>query len=244
MELISHPPVAIVPETTAHSTNTCKEMTVAIKQGAARLEGDIYWAKDNERPVMQHDIASKRGMYFDHWLFIARKHNRRVKIDIKTHEVVVPVVRMLRTLTISEGMAEINVDIVMGPGSDERPWYCWLAQGVTYGLWDKPSVKFSDLVYIRSTLPATMITISAATYDQATKGYTENNIKQMIAISEILGGPISFCLRAEWVTPELVQRLLPHGRVDIWNKPKTFKVNEGSKDYFLDIGVNGFIDLR
>ncbi len=70
----------------------------------------------------------------------------------------------------------------------------------------------------------------------------------MIAIADRVGGPVLFPLRAEFVTPEIVERLSPHGDVSIWNSPRTHRLQpsevEAETQRFRDMGVTGVIDLR
>ena len=61
-----------------------------------------------------------------------------------------------------------------------------------------------------------------------------------------MGGPVTFPLRAEFVTPEVVETLKPHGTVSIWNDPKTFLPEDKAlaAKRFREMGVDGMIDLR
>ena len=76
--------------------------------------------------------------------------------------------------------------------------------------------------------------------------YSEEQVEKTIAIAEEIGGPITFPLRAEFVTREIVDRLKPHGLVSVWNDPRTFLPGDldQARRVFRAMGVDGMIDLR
>ena len=57
---------------------------------------------------------------------------------------------------------------------------------------------------------------------------------------------MTFPLRAEFVTPQVVARLKPHGSVSIWNDPRSYVPDDEELETrrFREMGVDGMIDLR
>ncbi|EKD83941.1 MAG: hypothetical protein ACD_39C00346G0001 [uncultured bacterium] len=68
---------------------------------------------------------------------------------------------------------------------------------------------------------------------------------RLIEYAKAAGKPVMYAMRAEWVTPELVKKLEPYGKVSIWNSTSTFDPTDVAKEVerFRSWGVTGMIDL-
>ena len=125
-----------------------------------------------------------------------------------------------------------NIDAVTGPGGS----------GV--------NASPDEVRRLREAFPDAHIAIGAktgGTSDGTT--YTEAQVSEMIALAEDVGGSVFFPLRAELVTPQIVERLEEHGAVSIWNSPRTYELDgpeaiAADEQRFRDMGVTGVIDLR
>jgi hypothetical protein len=211
----------------AHHTNTKEEMLDALNGDYQWLEGDIR----RNPPIMAHDYQSNDGMSLEEWLAIGKESGRGMKLDIKEGESVDAVIAAVQQSGIPEDQLIFNADVMAGPGGSGR------------------NVSPEDLFKIREAFPNATIAIGTVTgdTDEGTT-YTEAQVSDMIALAEAVGGPVMFPLRAELVTPQIVERLEAHGTVAIWNSPSTYPLSESevaaAEQRFRDMGVTGIIDLR
>lgn len=211
----------------AHHSNTPEEMREA-------LEGDYQWMEGDIRrspAIMAHDWQSD-GLSLRDWLAIGKESGRGLKLDIKEGESVDSVIEELKRADIPQDRLILNADVMAGPGGSGR------------------NISPEQLQQLRDAFPEATIAIGAKT-GRTPEGttYTEAQVNEMIRLAEEIGGPIMFPLRAELVTPEIVERLSAHGTVAIWNDPSTYPLNgeaeiEAAEQRFRDMGVTGIIDLR
>lgn len=210
----------------AHLTNSSSQMLDA-------LEGDYQWLEGDVRrdpPVMGHDYH-QAGLTLDDWLEIGNASGLGLKLDIKESRSIDGLIEAVERADIPSDRLMINVDALAGPG------------GSGY------NVSPADVERLREAFPGARISIGAKTGGQPEgTTYTESQVNEMIALAERVGGPVLFPLRAEFVTPEIVERLSPHGDVSIWNSPRTHRLEafevEAEVQRFRDMGVTGVIDLR
>lgn len=211
----------------AHHSNTPEEMREA-------LEGDYQWMEGDIRrdpAIMAHDWQSD-GLSLRDWLAIGKESGRGLKLDIKEGESVDSVIEELQRADIPQDRLILNADVMAGPGGSGR------------------NISPEQLQQLRDAFPEATIAIGAKT-GRTPEGttYTEAQVEEMISLAEQIGGPVMFPLRAELVTPEIVERLSAHGTVAIWNDPSTYPLSsdadiEAAEQRFRDMGVTGIIDLR
>lgn len=209
----------------AHHTNTAEEMQEALEGDYQWLEGDIR----RDPPIMAHDYQSNDGMSLEEWLAIGKESGRGMKLDIKEGESVDSVIAAVQASGIPEDKLIFNADVMAGPGGEGR------------------NVAPEDLFKIRAAFPNAIIAIGTVTGEtDAGTTYTEAQVSDMIALAEAVGGPVMFPLRAELVTPQIVERLEAHGTVAIWSSPSTYPVDDvaAEEERFREMGVTGIIDLR
>lgn len=220
-------PIPLNEQRNAHLTNTPEQMQEA-------LEGDYQWLEGDVRrdpPVMGHDWQ-EAGLTLDDWLEVGKESGLGLKLDIKDSESVDAVIDAVQEAGIPSDRLILNVDALAGPG------------GSGY------NVSPEQVSELREAFPDARIAIGAKTTGQPDgTTYTEAQVSEMIRIAETIGGPVMFPLRAEFVTPEIVERLSAHGDVSIWNSPGTYPLEdqaavEAAEQRFRDMGVTGVIDLR
>lgn len=212
----------------AHHSNTIGEMREALEGDYDWLEGDVR----RDPPVMGHDLVSGGGLRFEDWLEIGAASGRGLKIDIKERGSIDGIIEAVQASGVPEDQLMFNVDAVTGPGGS----------GV--------NATPDDVRRLREAFPDAHIAIGAVTggtSDGTT--YTEAQVSQMIALADDIGGSVFFPLRAELVTPQIVERLEAHGNVSIWNSPRTYALDgpdaiAADAQRFRDMGVEGIIDLR
>lgn len=233
-----------------HFTNTPNEMKRGLTnhynfiEGDVRLEGVVrnlpvldHWRE----PIMAHDPANVAGMTLDEWLDVGQASGRGLKLDIKQAAAVPKILERVKAHHIPDDWLMFNGDVTQGPGSPGR---------VTLGaaqLFAHKTMREDDLKEIRRQFPNAMISIGAYTGVAPTgTTYSPKQVASLNKIADEVGGPISFPLRAEFVTPEVVAQMKPHGMVSIWNDPNTWKPADVDAEIrrFREMGVDGIIDLR
>lgn len=212
----------------AHHSNTVDEMREALEGDYDWLEGDVR----RDPPVMGHDYLTSGGLALEDWLEIGGASGRGLKLDIKEAGSIDGIIEAVEASGIPEERLMFNIDAVTGPGGS----------GV--------NASPDEVRRLREAFPDAHIAIGAktgGTSDGTT--YTEAQVSEMIALAEDVGGSVFFPLRAELVTPQIVERLEEHGAVSIWNSPRTYELDgpeaiAADEQRFRDMGVTGVIDLR
>lgn len=211
----------------AHRTNTREEMLAALQGDYPWMEGDVR----RDPPIMAHDWQQSDGMSLTEWLEIGAASGRGLKLDLKEGASVDGVIDAVRASGIPQDRLILNADVMAGPGGSGR------------------NVSPEDLHRLRAAFPDATIAIGAVTGPTAPgTTYTEAQIGDMVALAESIGGPVMFPLRAELVTPEIVERLSAHGTVAIWSSASSYPLAdsaaaEAAAERFRDMGVTGLIDL-
>lgn len=233
----------------AHNTNTPEEMLEALQGDYNFFEGDVHLEAamrglplvDRWRePIMAHDPNDVHGLTFREWLDLAETCGRGIKIDIKQAAAIPKIVEEVKRRNLPEERLIFNADVIRGPGARAR-WKLFLGRLVM----DKTAEK-EDLRFLRREFPRATIAVGAYTGGQpAGTSYTAKQLDQLAEWADELGGPITFPLRAEFITPEVVARLKPHGTVSAWNDPSTYRPDPVQETARLRaLGVDGMIDLR
>lgn len=234
----------------AHYTNTPDEFERAVTGDYNFLEGDVWLEAavrnipgvDHFRePIMAHDPGDVGGLTFKEWATLGQASGKGLKIDIKHSAAVPKVLNTLDELGIDDDYLIFNADMVWGPGIDKD-----LKLKALDVLTDF-SMQVEEMKVIREARPDAVIAVSLFT-GAAPPGtsFNDRQVDQAIAIARELGGPITFPLRAEFVTPAVVAKLKPHGKVSIWNDPRTYLPGDfdAARRAFRAMGVDGMIDLR
>lgn len=201
----------------AHVTNTPAEMLAALQGPYDYLEGDVRM--DSRGVVMAHDLGQTSGMTLTQWLQVGQRSGRGLKLDVKEARAIAPILQQVRG--IDDARLLLNVTIEDANASS--------------------IVSAAQLASLRRAHPQAWINLSVTHFP-----YDQQVLDRMATVADTVGGPIMFPLRAEFVTPEIVQRLRPHGRVAIWNDPHTFDPTDiaAATARFRGWGVDGMIDLR
>ena len=138
------------------------------------------------------------------------------------------VIEAVQASGVDESRLMFNVDALAGPGGSGH------------------NASPDDVRRLREAFPNAHIAIGAKTGGTT---YSEAQVSQMIALADDVGGSVFFPLRAELVSPQIVERLESHGHVSIWNSTHTYDLDGPSaiaadEQRFRDMGVSGIIDLR
>lgn len=212
----------------AHHSNTVGEMREALEGDYDWLEGDVR----RDPPVMGHDMFSSDGLPFEDWLEIGAASGRGLKIDIKERGSIDGIIEAVEASDVPQDQLMFNIDAITGPGGSGT------------------NATPDDVRRLREAFPDAHIAIGAKTGSTETgTTYTEAQVSEMIALAEDVGGSVFFPLRAELVTPQIVERLEAHGNESIWNSPRTYPLDGPDAiaveaERFREMGVEGIIDLR
>ncbi len=212
----------------AHHSNTVGEMREALEGDYDWLEGDVR----RDPPVMGHDMFSSDGLPFEDWLQIGGASGRGLKIDIKERGSIDGIIEAIEASDVPQHQLMFNLDAITGPGGSGT------------------NATPDDVRRLREAFPDAHIAIGAKTgATEPGTTYTEAQVSEMIALAEDVGGSVFFPLRAELVTPQIVERLEAHGNVSIWNSPSSYPLDgpdaiAAEAERFREMGVEGIIDLR
>lgn len=234
----------------AHYTNTRKELEDGLKGDFNYLEGDVWLEGAVRRvpildmlrePIMAHDPTDVEGLSLSEWLAVGKKAEKGIKIDIKQSAAIPKIIKAVKKAGIPDQRLIFNADVVFGPGVEKTNRIRVL------NLLTDFTSELDEMKDIRSAFPDATIALGLYTRGQPKNTfYTDDQLKDVSAMAQKLGGPITFPLRAEFVNKEIVETLRPYGTVSIWNDPKTWA--PGDKDEaikrFRSMGVEGMIDLR
>lgn len=233
-----------------HFTNTFSEMKHGLEHDYNFFEGDVRLEAGLRRlpgvdrfrePIMGHDPDDVRGLSLDEWLEVGKASGRGLKLDIKQAAAVPQILSRVKEHGIDDEMLIFNGDVLRGPGAPGK--LAFLAGRIFQDM----TMDLDDLRQIRAEFPGSLISLGAYTGRQPEgTTYSEQQLDRLAELADELGGPISFPLRAEFVTPAVVAALKPHGHVSIWNDPSTYSPPDLEADArrFREMGVDGMIDLR
>lgn len=222
----------------AHRTTTFDELKEGLEGNYDYLEADLRMEgplRDHlsvpgpeRRPVVAHDSYQTNGILFEDWVDVVKASGKGIKVDFKDSQAIGPVIDILKNAKIPEYRIIMNIGIPAPPpiSLDE--------------------LKDARLKQIRSAFPKCILNLSPGGEADANGHYTARAVEQMIRYAKAAGQPVMFPLKAEMVTPEIVQKLRPFGKVAIWNDPTTFNPvdKEAEIEKFRSWGVDGMIDIR
>ena len=220
----------------AHYTNTYGELKKALESDCnwfecdVRLEGPLRqyvpFIKSEARPVTAHDSFQTNGMLFDDWVRIVAQSGRGIKVDLKSDDALDGVLATLKKYNIDERRLILNINVTQ-PGSGPK------------------AEKDARIASIRKEFPTCRIKLCLGGGSSVDGKYTSEAADRLIEYARTAKQPIMYALRAEWVTPEIVKKLEPYGKVSIWNSTSTFDPKNVAKEVerFRSWGVTGMIDL-
>lgn len=234
----------------AHYTNTPAELSAGLSGNYNFLEGDV-WLEGVARgipgldhfrePIMAHDYPDVDGLTLKEWLKAGKASGKGIKLDIKQSAAIPKVIEAVEEADIPQRSLILNADMVYGPG-----WKNDTKFKLGNALMNIQT-QTEEMAQFRHAFPQTTLAVglyTAASPEGTT--YTQDQINQVSKIAQELGGPITFPLRAEFVTPNIVRQLKPYGSVSIWNDPKSYLPEDlkAARQGFREMGVDGMIDLR
>lgn len=234
----------------AHYTNRPDELSEGLSKNYNFLEGDVWLEGAARRipgldhfrePIMAHEHTDVDGLTLAEWLEVGKASGKGIKLDIKQSAAIPKVIEAVKKAGLPEERLILNADMVHGPGwkNDTRFKFANLALDV--------QTQVDEMAQFRKAFPKATLAVGLYTA-RSPEGttYSRQQLAQAADIAGQLGGPITFPLRAEFVTPEVVQQLKPHGLVSIWNDPKSYIPDdlERASREFREMGVDGMIDLR
>lgn len=216
----------------AHYTNTFKELKEALESDCTWLECDVRlegpardWLpfKEGRRPITAHDSFQANGLLFEDWVKITSQSGRGIKIDLKENPALDGVLETLKKYKVNEQGLILNIGVSNSadPSNDQR------------------------LKKIRAAFPLCIINLSPGGSDIEDGHYGQKTVGQLIAYAKVAKKPSMFPLRAEFVTPDIVAKLKPYGKIAIWNSPYTYNPVDvkAEVEKFRQWGVDGIIDI-
>ncbi|HAE37520.1 MAG TPA: hypothetical protein DCG57_02640 [Candidatus Riflebacteria bacterium] len=220
----------------AHYTNTYGELKKALESDCNWFECDVRpegplreyvpFMDGEPRPVTAHDSFQTNGMLFEDWVRIVAKSGRGIKVDLKDNSSLDGVLAVLKKYNIDERRLILNINVSQ-PGSGPK------------------AENDARIKAIRKAFPGCRIKLSPGGGSSVDGKYTMTAADRLIEYAKAAGQPIMYAMRAEWVTPELVKKLEPYGKVSIWNSTSTFDPVDVAKEVarFRSWGVTGMVDL-
>lgn len=221
----------------AHYTNTYSELKKALESDCnwfecdVRLEGPLRSVipvfGGEPRPVTAHDPFQTNGMLFDDWVSVVAKSGRGIKVDLKTDNALEGTLATLKKHGIDDKKLIMNINVT-APGKN-----------------GPVASEDERLKKIRKDFPNCFIKLSPGSGSSKDGKYADEAVDRLIEYSKACGEPVLYALRAEWVTPEIVKKLEPHGKVSIWNTTWSFnpKNIKAEVEKFRSWGVSGIVDL-
>lgn len=234
----------------AHHTNTFQDFADALEGPWDWLEGDVWLEGAARRlgllervrePIMAHDPTEHPTLRTSEWLELGIRSGKGLKLDLKHAAAVPDVLELLERHPVPPGKLMINMDVIDGPGAPGG-WKRRLLEVVA----DRMPSR-GTLARIRKAQPDAIISLGIATRgSRPGDKYTDAQIDRLVTMAKAAGSPVHFALRADLVTPAIVERLGPHGKVGVWNDPAVWAPASvaQARRRFLDMGCAGILDLR
>lgn len=234
----------------AHYTNTPEELEDGLTADFNFLEGDV-WLEGAFRqiplldhfrePIMAHGPKDVDGLSLGEWLDVAKESGKGIKIDVKQSAAIPKIIKEVKKRNLPDERLIFNADVAFGPGIEKD------AKFRIFDLATDFSTSRKEMRELREAFPQATLGIGLYTKKQpAGTRYTTEQLDDAIDFAGSVGGPVTFPLRAEFVTPQVVARLKPHGSVSIWNDPRSYLPDDEELETrrFREMGVDGMIDLR
>lgn len=234
----------------AHYTNTKEQLTEGLSGEFNFMEGDI-WMENAVRglplvdvfrePIMAHYPDDVTGLTLKEWLTVGKESGKGLKLDIKQSSTIPKLIKTVEESGLPQERLIFNADMAFGPGIKKDLKFRALDLVTNF------TTQTKEMKTIREAFPKATIGVGLYTAKQpAGTTYSSKQLHEVITIAIEVGGPITFPLRAEFVTPEVVETLKPYGSISIWNDPNSYvPENFATAEKALrDMGVDGLIDLR
>ena len=210
------PGQSIAAANNAHYTNFPDDLEHAFSSDYNYLEGDVWLEGAVRRvpgldhfrePIMAHDPDDVGGLTFEEWYDLGLASGKGIKIDIKQSAAVPKILETIEESGAVPPSLIFNADMAFGPGIEKT----WKLRALDV-LADF-SMQVDEMKKVREAHPDAIIAVGHFTAAQpAGTVYTEGTrSNEVIEIAQEIGGPITFPLRAEFVTPGVVAKLKPHG---------------------------------
>lgn len=234
----------------AHHTNTLDDFAKALAGPFDWLEGDVWLEGAARRlgplqrwrePIMAHDPLEYPTLRTAEWLELGIRSGKGLKLDLKHAAAVPEVLALLERHPVPAGRLMINMDVVAGPGAPRGPMHR-LIEAVSDRVPDRRTLE-----RIRMAQPHAIISLGIATRGRRPEDrYSEVQVSRLLELARTVGAPVQFALRSDLVTPELVAKLRPFGKVGVWNDPAISRPADlaAERARFLAMGCEGIVDLR
>ncbi|XP_022240039.1 protein FAM151B-like [Limulus polyphemus] len=203
----------------ANAVNSKGRLGAALRSQAMVLEADISMSMNSRFPVpiMAHSPSMISDITLDEWLHETLPHNKGIKLDFKTTEVVEPACRVLaRVAEQIRGPLILNANILPGPNNPMTP----------------PVDAWTFLTLSRTRFPHSVISIGWTMCNEVIEvmsgaciklGFTRETVDKMISVVKefSLMQPVMFpiwLLHLKYSVPE-IQRLLfqvPNSSLMAW----------------------------
>jgi hypothetical protein len=202
----------------AHYGNTRTQLGYALAGPYNSVEGDVRF-RDGV-PVMQHDHDAPRDMTFEQWATLVARAGRHMRVDVKEHEALAPVVEILERLRVPQG----SITFSLGSGLPGTPSF----------------ESVATIRALRDRFPGSWFTISpivpfGPVYEIATR------------IAKAIGpARLGITVTAGYVSERDVRKLRGSFEfINAWNVPQFKPIDiEAETARLRAMGVNGMIDLR
>ncbi|MFL5319259.1 MAG: FAM151A/B family protein [Myxococcaceae bacterium] len=204
----------------AHKTNTAEQFQEAMKGGYNFFEADIRAGINPPHELeCRHDETGEPGnnLTLKQWLKMGKDSGRGLKLDVKEYAYVPKILDEVQAADIPDGRLMIN-------------------------LGDSAMSKYG--AEIRRRFPNAILAINPKRSEAAK--LNETQVKRMLELADKLGGPVTFVVRYDQLTPAATEQLTAKGTVSVWNDPG-IAAPENPPAVGAELrrmGVNGVIDLR
>jgi hypothetical protein len=202
----------------AHYGNTRTQLAYALAGPYNSVEGDVRMR--DGIPVMQHDRNHPHDLTFEQWATLMATAGRHMRIDMKEHETLAPVIEIVERLHVPQGSMTFNV----GAGLPGTP----------------ANESAATIRALRARFPGSWFSINipipfGPVYELAAH------------IGRTIGGErLGITVTAGYVSARDVRKLRSvFEYVNAWNIPQFKPIDIASETTRLRaMGVNGMIDLR
>lgn len=200
-----------------HFANTFDELSAGLAGPFDWLEADVRM--QDGRAACAHDVTDSHSIQLDQWLSVVASAGRGAKLDVKERSAVLPAAQLALDAGIERWRLIINVQVAC----------------------PVESTTDQDLRLLRQLVGDALVNLSPGQGP-----YPRPVVSEAIRAAGVVGGPVMFAMHDVHLTPRLVRRLLRHGRVAVWNDPRTLRSSsiDARRRRLRTWGVDGMIDLR
>ena len=198
----------------AHRTNTREQFEDALGGDYNWFEGDVRAEINHpDRLEMRHDEQHESGdnLTLREWLEMGRDAGKGLKLDVKETALMDPLLDEIERAGIPQERLMLNLG-----DAGMAAWGAEIRR------------RFPDAILAINPRGGREGAISGAAVDR------------MIVLAQRFGGPVTFVLHEEQVTPAAVARLQEHGPVSVWGNVSD---PEARAEEVREAGVEGMVDL-